>query len=356
MKARLILILFGTFLALLSAEVAARIFTFYIEGRGRSISERLNVSDNQPTQLSANSTNLRGLIRSTKIPDLVFELRPFTSGIFQKKPYQSNSFGARDREYQLEKPKDTLRIVGIGDSVMFGWGVSENESYLSLIEQKFRSAALPQKQIEVINFGTPGYNTSMEVALFEQKALLFQPDIVVLHVVNNDLDVPLFMSKPHNIFSLKESFLARLIAPTTNTEHLVRHSINSSKNILEEYRHLAGIAAFRKSLMKLSKIAKERKIPVFVVSGRLPRDMRRELSKICTLEKLTQVSVKEQIEKIMLEKNIPNTLKARMAAFQVSLEDSHPNALGHQAYAAALTEALVKNEKVLNAVDVSALK
>ena len=50
--------------------------------------------------------------------------------------------------------------------------------------------------------------------------------------------------------------------------------------------------------------------------------------------------VKSEVDKILIEHGIANTPAARKAAIQVSPEDFHPNALGHEAYARALTKAL----------------
>ena len=341
-KQQFVLVIFGSLLALLTAELFARAWLYYIEGHGKSVAERLQVSDDVTTQLSGNTTNLRGLIRSSKVPGLTYELRPKTSGMFLNKAYRSNSFGARDDEYSLKKPEGVFRIAGIGDSVMFGWGVESNETYLSVLEEKLNAKG---RKTEIINFGTPGYNTAMEVTLFKEKVIHFQPDALVLHVVNNDLEVPLFMAKPHNVFSLKESFLRRLVLPVNtnyDTSSLVRSGMGNSEDVIEEYRHLAGWKAFSQSLRDLGKFAAEHKIPVFVVYGRLPLAMRQGLKKAEMEEHFKLVPVKKFVEEILEEHHIPNDPDARAAAIQVSPEDFHPNALGHQAYVRALEPLLVK--------------
>jgi len=342
MKARLFLVFFGCCIAILSAEIAARLWTFYIEGRGKSISELLKESDSQGSTLNqTNTNNLRGLIKLSNNPKIVYELRPNTSGQFQNQPYQSNSFGARDTEYSQTKPSDTIRIVGIGDSVMFGWGAKVEDNYLSVIEREDQKLVSPLN-LEVINFAVPGFNTAMEVELFSEKVLPFDPDVVVLHTVNNDLDVPLFMSKPHNIFSLRESFLLKLVVPRNSVSALVRYGVDNSSDILEEYRSLAGIGSFTAALNRLATLCHEHKIPVIVVYGRLPPEMRKVLTKMEKQQGFLLAPVKNFIEQLVQDKNIPNNPKARAAALQVSSDDSHPNALGHQAYARALHEALVK--------------
>jgi len=46
---------------------------------------------------------------------------------------------------------------------------------------------LPDRQVEVINFGVAGYGTDQELLLFEKQGRLYQPDAVVVFFYANDL-------------------------------------------------------------------------------------------------------------------------------------------------------------------------
>ena len=96
---------------------------------------------------------------------------------FKDVPVCSNSMGFRGPEITQERPANTVRIVGLGDSVMFGWGVRQEECYLAQL-QDLLSAAYPQKTWEVINTGVPGYNTVMEVATMRAKGLATVPTTI----------------------------------------------------------------------------------------------------------------------------------------------------------------------------------
>jgi lysophospholipase L1-like esterase len=95
-----------------------------------------------------------------------------------------NSDGFRDKEYAREKAAGTRRIVVLGDSLTFGWGVEQHESFEHLLEQKMNQV----RPTEAINFGHGNYNTDQEVSLFEEKGLAYKPDQVALFYFINDAE------------------------------------------------------------------------------------------------------------------------------------------------------------------------
>ncbi len=95
-----------------------------------------------------------------------------------------NSDGLRDTEYPVSKG-DEYRIIVLGDSLTFGWGVQEEETFAAIIEEDMNSVY----PTEVINFGTGNYNTEQEVNLFIEKGLKYDPDKVVLFYFINDAEI-----------------------------------------------------------------------------------------------------------------------------------------------------------------------
>ena len=73
----------------------------------------------------------------------------------------TSSQGFRDREYAAAKASGSYRVLGVGDSLMFGWGVDEGRDYLSVLERRLEREH-PERSWEVINTAVPGYNTVME--------------------------------------------------------------------------------------------------------------------------------------------------------------------------------------------------
>jgi len=97
-----------------------------------------------------------------------------------------NSQGRRDKEVSLQKPAGTFRIAILGDSVAFGDRVEAKDDFATQVEWTLnaRSRSL---RYEVLNFSVPGYGTWQELAVLREKALGYDPDLVVLAFVMNDM-------------------------------------------------------------------------------------------------------------------------------------------------------------------------
>ena len=70
-------------------------------------------------------------------PKLYWRLKPnqdcYTK--IDRKPVHINSQGTRGPEFHRAKPPGTFRILSLGDSRTFGWGLTEAEDLLGLIER-----------------------------------------------------------------------------------------------------------------------------------------------------------------------------------------------------------------------------
>lgn len=102
---------------------------------------------------------------------------------------ETNSLGLRGPEVATPKPEDTFRIVMLGDSVTFGWGVDDEVTFARRLETTWNEG-MPKTRLEVINTGLPKYDTNQEAAMLRQIGLKLQPDLVVLTYVTNDLAEP----------------------------------------------------------------------------------------------------------------------------------------------------------------------
>jgi hypothetical protein len=102
------------------------------------------------------------------------------SDLFLNKHVTINAHGFRGPLYDASKGKKIACMVGLGDPLMFGWGVSDEEYYLALLS-KYLNQSLPLvSNWEIINTAVPGYNTVMEVETLKVKALHYSPDLVII--------------------------------------------------------------------------------------------------------------------------------------------------------------------------------
>ncbi|MBI3319368.1 MAG: hypothetical protein HYZ89_02105 [Candidatus Omnitrophica bacterium] len=68
--------------------------------------------------------------------DIIYELKPNLDTCAFGGHVQTNTEGFRAlREYQQKKPRGTFRLLGLGDSLMFGQGVNDEDVYTRQVEQ-----------------------------------------------------------------------------------------------------------------------------------------------------------------------------------------------------------------------------
>ena len=102
----------------------------------------------------------------------------------------TNADGLRTSARKARLP-GIRRVVIMGDSTVFGWGVSDGETFPDAL-----GVALGPG-VEVINAGQPGYSTTQMVALFERSIAAFSPDVLVVFVPMHDDNRVLVSDREH---------------------------------------------------------------------------------------------------------------------------------------------------------------
>jgi hypothetical protein len=118
-------------------------------------------------------------------PELGFRNRAnLTHRIFGGLVCHTNAVGFRGRrDFSPARIHGTPRIFGVGDSVMWGCGLNQADSFLAIL-QRLLAEDLPD--LEVINAGVVGYSTYQERLLFERGILPYAPDLVLVNFCPND--------------------------------------------------------------------------------------------------------------------------------------------------------------------------
>jgi len=93
-----------------------------------------------------------------------------------------NALGFRDREFGLSKSAD-YRILTLGDSFTFGWGVALDQSWPKVLEQNLQAGGF---NVEIANLGSPGAGPVAYADLAEKAIPLLKPDLLVVAVLQGD--------------------------------------------------------------------------------------------------------------------------------------------------------------------------
>ncbi len=111
----------------------------------------------------------------------------YAAGNVYMHPAKINGLGLRGHEPLSEADGDAgLRVVCLGDSFTFGWGVEDSETFPVLVEEALNAAV--DQPVDVQNCGAPGYNTYQEHQLYKKLMAPLKPDYVVIAWYMNDLD------------------------------------------------------------------------------------------------------------------------------------------------------------------------
>ncbi len=126
-----------------------------------------------------------------------------------------NSHGLRAlREYNYIKPYGIKRILLVGDSFFWGYGVDDDY----VISEKMQEIA--GNGIEVINGAVTGYGTDQQLLWLAEEGIRYSPDVVVVSFFGNDLDEISFSvyygyPKPYFVLENNKPALRNIPVPDT---------------------------------------------------------------------------------------------------------------------------------------------
>jgi lysophospholipase L1-like esterase len=157
------------------------------------------------------------------------------------------------------------RIVVLGDSFTFGFGVPGEDGYPNVLE-KMLNEKPTRGRIEVLNLGVGGYSTHDEALVLAHKGVEWNPEIVVIGYVLNDPETdpvqPLHMyfQEPGwwqylNVF--------RLVAQFRNEREI--QTLGNGDHIQYLHAHPRKWQSVVDALGRISSIGQERGIPVLLL-------------------------------------------------------------------------------------------
>ena len=102
--------------------------------------------------------------------------------------YRINAHGFRGAPLGVDKPADVLRIACLGDSLTFGEGVRDEDTWPVRLGAGWELQPDDSyERVEVLNGGVQGYSLLNCLMMYARRVEPFDPDVVILGLFLNDL-------------------------------------------------------------------------------------------------------------------------------------------------------------------------
>ncbi len=336
--------LLGTTLALGLAEVMLRVF----DPIGLCYQEEFNRYINQAVQFAwegraPTESDFDGHLLRMK-PGIDLDLGSFR--------VRANQLGLRGPEIATPKPAGTFRVLLLGDSVVFGWGVDDEHTFARRLESEWNAAA-PRTRLEVVNTGHPLFDTVQQAATLREFLPKLQPDLVLLVYVVNDVEPSrdvaeeLLLQKkpdpaesivlPHDFWSFTGELvqpvlpaIGQFVSAQTNLERRVARRLDGQTYAPEKFgKGPRGWPRSQQALREIRDLCAAAKVPFLLFDHSLPAI--ESLPPFCAAEGIALVPLRFSKEDHAL--GICN-----------SVLDSHANAKGNELLLQRLRAALVERQ------------
>jgi hypothetical protein len=110
--------------------------------------------------------------------------RPHHEGDFEHPDFSVkvaiNSDGLRDREYERTRVSQKKRVLVLGDSFAWGFGVDRKGIFCEILEDRYPDT-------EFINAGVSGYGTDQQLLYYRERGAFYRPDVVLVLFHENDI-------------------------------------------------------------------------------------------------------------------------------------------------------------------------
>jgi len=124
---------------------------------------------------------------------------PNWSATTKGQPLTINSQGLRGRDFDYDKEPGASRILVLGDSFTWGYGVADEDVLTVGLERRL---AASRQNWRILNTGVSGWGTDQEYLFLVNEGFKYSPDIVVLLLyiandpMNNSFSIQYGLQKP----------------------------------------------------------------------------------------------------------------------------------------------------------------
>lgn len=184
---RLTAVLAGTCLALLAVLLfLARPPT---AGEGRLAEAAFDDPETRRAAVDLLASRSRGIWDAHPDPDVGRVMIANHTDEYAGVEVRSNRFGMREASYRIPKPEGTLRVVFLGDSYVYGYGIESRERMgVHFRRYLLERAGVQPRRIECLHLAVSSWNIVAECAFVRRQLRDLRPDLVFHFAVSNDLD------------------------------------------------------------------------------------------------------------------------------------------------------------------------
>jgi hypothetical protein len=268
---------------------------------------------------------------------IAYRNRPKLRGRFWGKQVSINSLGMRDREVDTPAAGDEFRILLLGDSVVFGVGVADDETIPYQLEHQLNHSPETRMRDDattyrVFNMGVPSYNTEQQLIQMENLGQTLDADVVALMFSTNDLQPKMWVldRRGSRLVNLAQrSYAASMLAvlywevrqSLTGSDPRAPYQVNRDEH--------PRWSVVERALTRISALCEDRGIPfILFVRGTYPR-----LEALAKKIDMTLVNL-SALRRGDPRWNHPGTQLA------ISWVNPHPNRLGSEMYSTLIRESL----------------
>ncbi|HWQ03278.1 MAG TPA: SGNH/GDSL hydrolase family protein [Candidatus Nitrosotenuis sp.] len=255
-----------------------------------------------------------------------FEMHRMIPGMAVTSPagvMRTNSFGFADKEFTKQKPAGTLRIALIGDSVVRALGAPFGTAFESQLEDYLNQThTTPEiRRFEVLNFGVSRYMFTQFIAVAEEQAAEFSPDVYIVALTRQHV-APLQWA----------DHLTQLVQARRDLRYPFLRELAQRAGLTAADSHASArekmapfyAEALRLSLREIDKFARSRGarmmvvlLPVVERTPRVQNDFRE-----------TRRLLAGEFEVVDLSDTFQQ--QPDLMALRIAPDDFHPNARGHE--------------------------
>jgi lysophospholipase L1-like esterase len=270
----------------------------------------------------------RDIKRQSASPAIGHEHTPNTHARLMGVDVAISSQGLRDREFPPAPPPGRTRILMLGDSLAFGWGVPQDKTSSKLLEQKLLEAG---HDAEVINTGVGNYNTEMEVAYFLERGAKFNPHYVVLNYFINDAE-----PTPRDRSNILTRNLRALVYFASRADMALRMAnVGEHKDWRTYYAELYGPDGVRRvseAVAQLAEYCRRNGIRLLLANQPELRDPKNyAFTEVETI--VERIAEQHKVRYLNLR---PSVSELPPPTLWVTPPDPHPSVAAHEAFAGAL--------------------